>query len=161
MCGELSHPRVEPLDIFEELLHLDLDHATFLADARIPHERLHDLDGHRQKRRRHDHDAGAVRLLHHVVEMLCQVRINQLRRHEHHGHVLRLARNEIFLRDILDVNQHVAAYSRRPAQPQFIALGVAKLRESLQRKFGIDHQTTLVAGQSDDTIRSSVVRKVG
>ena len=84
-----------------------------LAHAGILEDRLDDLDRQHQQRRRDDDDAGAVRLVDDRLEILVDLGEDRFRRHEHEGGVLRLALDQVFFRDIADMDLDVAAEGLR------------------------------------------------
>ena len=110
---ELAGPLGEQAHVVDELADLGLNRLRLVAHARVAQDRLGDVDRHHQQRRRDDDDAGAMGLLHDVVEMLDKIGIDRLRGHEHQRHVLRLARQQIALGDVLHMLADVAAHARR------------------------------------------------
>ena len=79
-------------------------------------------------------------LLHDVVEAVVQVGIDRLRRHEHQGQILGLARDQIFVGDAADVPAEILAQPRRGLLALVVALGVTERGDRFERKFGVDHQ---------------------
>ena len=124
------------------------DQVGGLAHPRVLLDLLDHLDRQHQQRRRHHHDLGAIGLLHDVVEAVVQFGIDRFRRHEHQRHVLRLAGDQVFLGDVVDV------LHRRPARTRCAAnlrsssvLAVAERGDAFEREFGVDHQRPLVGQQ--------------
>ena len=79
-----------------------------------------------------DHDAGAVRLLHEIVEMLGEVGVDRLRRHEQDGGVLRLAGKEIAFGHGLDMTGDIDAYAPRRLLPLLVAPRGAERLEAFE-----------------------------
>ena len=84
-----SSTRSRSAHILHQLHHLALDEMGLLAHLHVFQDRLHGLHREHQHVRRADHDAGPMRLLHQVVEMLGEIGVDRLRRHEQDGGVLR------------------------------------------------------------------------
>ena len=142
-----------------QLADLGLDRLRLVAHARVAQDRLGDVDRHHHQRRRDDDDAGAMGLLHHVVEMLDEIGIDRLRRHEHQRDVLRLAGQKIALGDVLDVLADVGAHARLRRFARLVVARRAQRREALERKLGVDREQPLVARQADDAVGPRAVRE--
>ena len=87
-----------------------------------------------------DGDAGAVALLQNVVEGVVEFGEHRLRRDKHEGDVLRLALDEIFPGNIVDVLAEILAKLARGLEPLVIGLGVFQRGGGFERELGVDDQ---------------------
>ncbi len=78
MALQVEHALAEASHVVHQLLHLALDEMCLLAHLHVLQDRLHGLHREHQHVGRADHDAGAVRLLHEVGEMLGEVAVDRL-----------------------------------------------------------------------------------
>ena len=131
----------------------------FVPHARVAQDRLGDVDRHHHQRRRDDDHAGAMRFLHHIVEMLDEIGIDRLRGHEHQRDVLRLARQKIALGDVLDVLHDVGAHAGLRGFARLLVARRAQGRKSLERKFGVNGEQARIARQADDAVGAGAVRE--
>src|SRR5262249_44157606 len=79
-------------------------------------------------------------------------------RHEHQRQVLRLARNEVFVRNVADVPCKILAQPRGGLLALVLALGFAQGGNGLERELGVDRQRAPV-GQEYRAIRPAFVRE--
>ena len=93
-----------------------------------------------------------MRLLHDLVEMFREIGINGFRGHEQNRQILRLAGDQVFLRNILHVFQKIALHALRGPRAILVRARFAKGRKTLERKLGVHRQQTLVARQADHAI---------
>ena len=77
----------------------------------------------------------------------------EFRRHEHESGVVRLARHEILLGDILDVLGDVVAELRLRSLGRFRRRGGLQRIIGLERKFGVDDERRRAVRQMDDAVR--------
>ena len=138
--------------------HLVADLVGGIADPRVLQDLLHHLDRKHQQRRRHQHHARAIGLLHDVVEAVMDFGIDRFRRHEHQRGVLGLARDQVFLGNVGDMLHDVGAQPIARELALLVAARVMQRRHCLQWKLGIDAERTLI-GQEHHAIRPLVVRK--
>ena len=96
-------------------------------------------------------------LLHQFVELVDEIGIDRLRRHEHQRHVLRLAGQKIALGDILDVLADVRAHPRQRRLARFVVARGAQRGEAFERELGVNGEQPGVAGQADDAIGAGSV----
>jgi hypothetical protein len=149
---QLGRPLLQAAHIVEQPAHLGLDDAGLIAHPRIAHDRLHHLDRHHQQRGRDDQHPRLVRALHHILEMLAEIGIKRLGRHEQQRQILRFPGNQVFVGNILDM-QPTSARTRFSAAPAASSLvGLLAAGEGFERELGIHHQRAVVAGQVDDAI---------
>src|ERR1041384_8116744 len=146
---QVQHALAQPGHVLHQVADLGADLVRGLAHPRVLLDLLHDLDGKHQQGWRHQHDRRAVGLLDQVVEAVVQFGIDRLGRHEHQREVLRLARNEIALRDVGEVPGDVLAHAPRRDLALTLAARVVQRRDRLQRKLPVDDQRPLVVRQED------------
>jgi hypothetical protein len=152
MLLKFQYAVAQPSEIVAEVEHLGADLVGGVAHPRVFEDLLHHLDCQHQQRGRHQHHAGAIGLLDHVVEAVMDLGVDRFRRHEHQRGVLGLAGNQIFLRDIADVLHHVRAQALGGVFLFLIGACVMQRRHRLQREFGIDAERALV-GQEHHAVR--------
>ena len=97
MALEVEHALAEAAHIVHEARHLALDEMRLLPHLHVLQDRLHGLHREHEHVGGADHDAGAVRLLHQIGEMLAEIGVDRFGRHEQDGGVLRLAGDEVAL----------------------------------------------------------------
>ena len=158
MLLQLEHAILQPPQIVHQMADLGMDLVGGLAHARVFLDLLDHLNGEHQQRRRHDHDLGAIRLLHDVVEAVMQFRVNRFRWHEHQRQILRLAGDQVFLRNVAHMRADMLAQEFGRGMARVVALRVAERGDGFERELGVDHQRALVR-QEDRAIRPRAVRE--
>ena len=141
---QMQYPIVHPGDVVHEMADLVMDLVRRLAHARIPPDLLDDMNGQHEQRGRNDDDVGAKCLLHDILEPVMQLHVDGFGGHEHQRQVLRLARDQVFFRNVADMPGKVRAQPSRGLLALLIARCVAKRAHRLERKLGVDHQRTSV-----------------
>ena len=154
---QIEHPLAEAVHVVHQLRHLALDEVRLLAHLHVLQDRLHGLHREHQHVRRADDDARAMRLLHQVGEMLGEIGIDRLRRHEQDRRVLRLAGDEITLGHGIDMAADIDAHPPRRFLLVLIAPRDAKRLEAFQRKLGVDHHGSRAVGHMQQAVRPLAV----
>ena len=150
---QLQHALAQAAEVVAEIEHFGADLVGGIAHARVFEDLLHHLDRQHQQRGGHQHDAGAIGLLDHVVETVVDFGIDRFRRHEHQRGVLGLAGDQIFLGDVVDVLHHVVAQALRGEFAFLVAARIVQCGHRLQRKFRVDAERALV-GQEHHAVRA-------
>ena len=158
MLLQLQHALAQPRKIVAEMHHLVADLVGGIANARVFEDLLHHLDRQHQQRRRHQHDAGAIGLLDHIVKAVMDLGIDRFRRHEHQGSILRLAGDQIFFCDIADMLHDVGAQALAGEFALLVGARVVQRRHRFQWKLCVDAERTLVR-QEHHAIRPLARRK--
>ena len=154
---ETIDPLVEAGDVGQELTHFLLDEMGLLAHAHVAQQRLDDLDREHEQGGRHDHHPGARGALHHVLEMLMQIGEDRFGRHEHEGRVLRLAGDQVFFRNGLDVDAEISAEAGL-GLTQFLGGGSrAQALPAFERECGVDDQRRRTIGHDHDAIGTRAI----
>ncbi|MNI25803.1 hypothetical protein D3C73_794790 [compost metagenome] len=130
-----------------------------LAHPLVSQHRLDDLDRQKQQGGRDDHHAGALSLLHHRIEMLVDLGKDRFRRHEKKHGILCFAGNQVFFRDVPDMNVHISPELLGRSTPCVGRGGLAKRSPRFEREFGVDHQRWCAVRHADHAIRSRSVGK--
>ena len=143
---QVEHALAQPAHVLHQPAHLALDEMRLLAHLHVFQDRLHGLHREHQHVRRADDDAGAMRLLHEVGEMLGEIGIDRLRRHEQDRGVLRLAGDEIALGHGVDMAADIDAHAPRRVFLLLVASRGAERLEAFERKLGVDHHARAVFG---------------
>ena len=108
---QVEDPVAEAPHVFHQCGDFALDEVGLLAHLHILEDGLHGLHSQHQHIGGANDDARAVRLLHDVGEVLGEIRVDRLRRHEQDGGVLRLAGDQIFVGHGLDMLADVGAHA--------------------------------------------------
>ena len=98
-----------------------------------------------------------MRFLNHILELLVEIGIDRLGRHEHDGGLVGLAGNQIFLRDVTHVLQHIAPEAGFRRFEFLFAAGGFQGIEGFEWKLGIDYQLQVRLGQNHQTVRPRAV----
>ena len=98
----------------------------------------------------------ARRALHDVVEALIDIGVHRLRRDEHQRHVLRLARDQVFVGDVGDVLGDVGPDALHRRLALIVGRAVAPRRHRLERKFGVDDEMARLRHE-DHAVRPRLV----
>ena len=137
---QLAHAIRKQPDVLHHVANLFADLVGGYPHGGVLAHLFYDLDCHHHQRRRDDHDAGAVRALHHVVEALVQIRVDRFGRNEHQRDVLRLSGDEIFVRNVGDVLGNVLLNARHRNFALLIGCGVAPCGHRFERKFRVNDE---------------------